>query len=165
MDIQTLGYWLNTRDRGDAETIAVVLHADAGRFEGTVKTLKMRRLSYHYYIRKDGAVFKFAPAARAAQHCGATYLYGGLKISNSNSIGVCLENLNDGKDPYTDEQRVALKELLGEIVAAVPSIRYLTTHRDISYPRKTDPKGFEGVDRIAALFDLAYWTRPGVPAA
>jgi N-acetyl-anhydromuramyl-L-alanine amidase AmpD len=70
--------------------------------------------------------------------------------------------MSDGKDPYTPEQVAACENLIREILKQVPSIKWLTTHRQISFPRKTDPYLFDA-RAMATRLGLTYWTRTGVP--
>ncbi len=134
----------------------VVLHATAGSTaQGAIATLRERGLSYHYLVDKDGSVTKLAGTSRAAFHAGESAGPQGPAV-NGYSVGVSLVNLNDGRDPYPQAQRMAVEELLGELAVAMPSLRYLTTHYTISPGRKTDPKGYP-VAELAAACGLELW--------
>lgn len=141
MDIFALPKWLASRARKEPCT-TVVLHATAGSsMSGAIQTLIFRGLSYHYLIAKDGAVTKAVPYSRVAFHAGKSFGPGGDNV-NRYSIGISFVNRNDGKDPYTREQVDACKALIATLQAAVPTLKWLTTHYAISPGRKTDPKAF-----------------------
>jgi N-acetyl-anhydromuramyl-L-alanine amidase AmpD len=63
---------------------------------------------------------------------------------NDFSIGIELVNLNDGADPFPEQQLAALRELLKEIIARHP-IRHIVAHYEVAVPegRKSDPVGFD----------------------
>jgi len=79
---------------------------------------------------------------------------------NAYSVGIELENANTGKDPYPKAQLEALVGLLRELRAAIPSLVWLTTHRDVCLPvgRKTDPAGLDW-EPLAEASGLAPWRR------
>jgi N-acetyl-anhydromuramyl-L-alanine amidase AmpD len=62
---------------------------------------------------------------------------------NDFSIGIELVNLNDGFDPFPDEQLQAMRSLVKDIISRHP-IRYIVTHYEVADPpgRKSDPAGF-----------------------
>jgi len=133
--------WLASRSRR-APVSTIVLHATAGgSLSGAVSTLIQRELSYHYLIDKDGKVVKAVPYTREAFHAGKSFGPEGEGV-NRYSIGVSFVNKNDGKDPYTQAQIDSCRELVAELAAALPTLRWITTHYAISPGRKTDPKGF-----------------------
>ena len=63
---------------------------------------------------------------------------------NDFSIGIELVNLNDGEDPFPQDQIQALRRLLTAIIARHP-IRHIVTHFECADPpgRKSDPAGFQ----------------------
>lgn len=161
MIVKLLHKWLAHRGRKRPCT-TIVLHATAGRgVDGAVSTLRQRGLSYHFIIGKDGSVTKCVPISGEAFHAGESKGPEGASV-NRYSVGISFANLNDGKDPYTVAQHLACEELIGEILRQVPSIVYLTTHRQVSYPRKSDPLNFDARP-MAKRLGLKYWVRPGVP--
>ena len=161
MIVKVLHKWLAHRGRKRACT-TIVLHATAGRgVDGAVSTLIQRGLSYHFIIAKDGTVTKCVPISAEAYHAGKSSGPEGASV-NGYSVGISFANLNDGKDPYTLAQHLACEELIASILKQVPSIVYLTTHRQISYPRKNDPLDFDARP-MATRLGLTYWKRVGVP--
>jgi len=161
MTIIPLIHWLAHRARKKPCT-TIVLHATAGRgVQGAVSTLIQRGLSYHFIIAKDGAITKCVPIGSEAYHAGKSEGPNGPSV-NGYSVGISFANLNDGKDPYTLAQHLACEDLIAEIKKQLPSVRFLTTHRQISYPRKNDPLDFDARP-MANRLGLTYWTRSGVP--
>lgn len=151
MVIHALAKWLPHSERRKFLT-TIVVHATAGSsLSGALSALRTRELSYHYLIDKNGVVTKCVPTSKVAWHAGVSKGPQGEHV-NAYSVGISLVNRNNGKDPYTQEQHDALYELCQELIAANPTIRYLTTHYWISPGRKTDPRGYP-MDRLwRALF-------------
>jgi N-acetylmuramoyl-L-alanine amidase len=101
--------------------------------------------SGHYYIDRDGKVFRFVADTRVANH---TYGY------NARSIGV--EIVNRGRypywgdtrhqaftEPYTKAQIDALRALLAQLRNDLPNLRWIAGHEDLDRrlePAKNDPK-------------------------
>lgn len=165
MVISALKQWLASRARV-RKTTTIVLHATAGSsVSGAVETLTGKGFSYHYLVDKSGAITKCVPTSRVAFHAGVSVGPEGPDV-NPYSIGIAMVNLDDGRDPYPEAQAKAVQELVATLVAADPNIKWLTTHRQISWPRKVDPLGFapRGL-QIAAATRLIYWQRSGVPEA
>ena len=97
--------------------------------------------SSHYYVDKAGAVTRLVKDEDRAWHAGVSAI-GGKRDVNDFSLGVELENLGDGKDPFPEPQLRAANELVSQLMAtyAIPRDR-VVRHRDIALPpgRKTDP--------------------------
>jgi AmpD protein len=140
------------------------MHATAGRtLVGAVETLIKRKISYHYIIDKDGVVTQCVPFSEVAFHAGVSKGPEGASV-NGYSVGISFVNLNDGRDPYTEVQKQAAKELVKQLMLLEPGLRYLTSHRQISWPRKNDPVGLgEYLKQLAKECGLKYWMRVGVP--
>lgn len=128
----------------------IVVHATAGKKAGDIQTLTndkvplKKRVSCHYYITKDGTIYQLVDDSDAAWHAGASS-WMGLDSEDIQliSIGIELENLNDGVDPYPDVQYRALVALTRDLVNRhrIPG-EMLVRHVDIAPKRKTDPRGF-----------------------
>jgi len=95
--------------------------------------------SGHYYVDRDGAVFRFVADTRVANQ---TFGY------NSRSIGIELINRgrypywNDTRhqaftEPYTQEQIDALRALLGQLRNELPNLRWIAGHEDLD--RRLEP--------------------------
>ena len=115
------------------------------------------RVSYHFYIRKDGRVRQLVPLENVGWHAGKSTWTEGDKTwdgLNAYSIGIGLESHNQSDEQYPLEQVqacVALTNLLMAIYS-IPKTRVLT-HRMISAPRKIDPVGWDHADFIEMLTD------------
>jgi N-acetylmuramoyl-L-alanine amidase len=137
----------------------LVIHATAGSARGALAwlTTPHSRVSSHYLIERGGHIYQLVPDERAAWHAGRASWQGETAI-NEISLGIELENANDGRDPYPVEQIDALLELAAEKVAQyriAPNM--VVRHLDIAMPkgRKTDPAGFPWAEFISRLFPRA----------
>lgn len=126
----------------------LIMHATGGKKTGDLYTLsgrdRRRLVSVHYYVTKAGEIFQLVQDANIAWHAGVSFWQGDEDL-NRYSIGVELENFNDGRDPYPDAQIDAALWLVRSKVAqyAIPQSR-LVRHAQIALPigRKNDPLGF-----------------------
>lgn len=135
----------------------IVLHATAGTDSRAwlTRTSFPNKVSIHVLISKDGAIYRSTPPERVAWHAGLGYLGvykpGGIHGSvNDISLGIELENLNNGKDPYPLEQ----VEACGFVIAGwwrdygpLPVLPHALIDG-----RKSDPAGFDW----AALYRAIY---------
>ncbi len=89
--------------------------------------------SGHYYIDRDGATYRYVPGTRIAHH---------VRGRNAESIGI--ELVNSGRypnwfdsrqqimrEPYTDAQITALRELLAVLRETFPNLRHIAGHEDL----------------------------------
>ncbi|MGP4714073.1 MULTISPECIES: 1,6-anhydro-N-acetylmuramyl-L-alanine amidase AmpD [unclassified Psychrobacter] len=101
------------------------------------KSIEGAEVSAHLLIERDGRVTQFVPFDKRAWHAGkSSYL--GRPECNDYSIGIELE----GSDfqAFTDEQYIALTDIITAIYHAYPKTRrHLTGHSDIAPGRKSDP--------------------------
>jgi hypothetical protein len=109
------------------------------------------RVSAHFGVGKDGQVVQYVDEAMMAWHAGASEWLG-RKFVNWFSLGIELVNLNDGVDPYPEEQHkanVALNAYLCVKWGIKPDADHIVTHQDISehLSGKTDPVGYD-MDRL-----------------
>ncbi|MFZ2234811.1 MAG: N-acetylmuramoyl-L-alanine amidase [Dokdonella sp.] len=110
--------------------------------------------SGHYYVDRDGAVYRYVNDTRVANH---------TRGYNPRSIGIEMINLGrypswkDSRhqaftEPYTEAQIGALLALLRELKADHPNLRYIAAHADLDcrlepasddvsvmLPRRVDP--------------------------
>ena len=110
--------------------------------------------SGHYYIDRDGAVYRYVPGTRVANH---------VRGYNPQSIGI--ELVNKGRypdwfdsrqqtmtEPYTAAQIASLRALLAQLRKDFPNLREIAGHEDLDtarvpasddpakeVPRKLDP--------------------------
>jgi AmpD protein len=93
------------------------------------------RVSAHFFIRRDGALFQFVPCERRAWHAGVSS-WRGRERCNDFSIGVELEGADTR--PYTTRQYARLARLVRALRSRYP-IDDVAGHSDIAPGRKTDP--------------------------
>ena len=123
----------------------IVLHADASPNEkGCLSWLQSResKVSYHILIGRDGAIYRCVPYDRRAWHAGKSE-WKGHKDPNGISVGVAFSNKNDGKEPLTDKQKAAAKQVIAEIRTKYGALP-VTTHAQIAPGRKNDPEQVPG---------------------
>jgi N-acetylmuramoyl-L-alanine amidase len=142
--------------RGGLSISMIVLHATVGSARSALAWLTnpAARVSAHYLIDKSGHIYQLVADEYCAWHAGRASWNGQTTI-NEISLGIELENANDGRDIYPAEQIDALRQL---IQAKVTQYRIapnmITRHMDVAVPkgRKTDPAGFPWVEFIGSLF-------------
>jgi N-acetylmuramoyl-L-alanine amidase len=113
------------------------------------------RVSAHYVIDEDGAVYRMVPEGARAWHAGAAYWRGSTDI-NARSIGIELVNPGHeyGYRPFTEAQMAALEILASGILERHGiSPRNVVGHADVAPARKKDP---------GELFDWARLARAGI---
>ncbi len=135
---------------------AVILHATGGSAQASINWMQERAslVSVHYLISKYGTVYQLVREANVAYHAGVSD-HLGLRNWNGFSIGIELENLDDGKDPYPDLQIAALAALLRSIVGHYGIEREMVvTHAQVAYPpgRKVDPRSLD----VKGILDMMY---------
>ena len=115
---------------GKQKTIdTIIIHHRAGT--GDVQSIHTQHraqgwwgIGYHYYIRRDGSIWKGRPEEFCGSHAGASSGY------NTHSIGICFEG-NLDKDQMTDEQVASGRELIADIKARRPITKILR-HKDVA---------------------------------
>jgi len=150
----------NHNSRGTAVVNLLVLHATVGDALSSLQHLcnpapinpRTRMpdpdlaVSIHYLIDKRGRIYQLVNESQAAWHAGASRWRDMNSVAIRNgSIGIELENKNDGKDPYPAVQLGMLTWLTNDILTRYPlPLDHIVSHAEIAIPagRKTDPKGF-----------------------
>ena len=99
------------------------------------------KVSAHYVVEEDGAVFRLVAEARRAAHAGISFWRGSSAL-NGNSIGI--EIVNPGHEwgyrPFPALQMAAVCDLCLEIMVRHPiDQRNVVAHSDIAPDRKQDP--------------------------
>jgi N-acetylmuramoyl-L-alanine amidase len=99
------------------------------------------RVSSHYVVEEDGAVFRLVPEDRRAWHAGVSH-WRGNTLLNGRSIGI--EIVNPGHEfgyrPFPALQMAAVCDLCLEILARHPiPARNVVAHSDVAPDRKEDP--------------------------
>ena len=154
-------------DRGRPDSVRLLLlHATVGDLASSLAWLcnPKSKVSTHYLISKIGTVHQLVDEANTAWHAGRARWQSYTDV-NGISIGIELENANDGRDVYPQPQVDALTALARDILARhalVPA--QIARHLDVAVPagRKTDPAGFPFAAWQAALHAHTY-TVQGVP--
>jgi LysM repeat protein len=103
------------------------------------------KVSAHYTIGKDGTIVQHVRDTDRAWHAGQS-VWKGRSACNDYCIGIEMVNLNDGADPYPEEQHkssVALCAYLCYKYNINPND--IMAHYDIALPpgRKTDPRNYD----------------------
>jgi N-acetylmuramoyl-L-alanine amidase len=98
---------------------------------------RAREVSAHYLVERDGTIDQLVDERKRAWHAGASK-WGGDADVNSASIGIELDN--NGDEPFSDRQIVALLALLADIKAryGIPAANFVG-HADVAPARKVDP--------------------------
>jgi N-acetylmuramoyl-L-alanine amidase len=118
----------------------VILHhtgnADAKRALDTLSNLVFE-VSAHYLVARDGTIYYLVDEMKRAWHAGESW-WGGPIDMNSASIGI--ELVNDGREPYAEQQIAALLALLADLKQryGIPPANFIG-HGDIAPGRKVDP--------------------------
>ena len=119
------------------------------------------RVSAHYLVEEDGAIFRLVPEERRAWHAGVSH-WRGREALNATSIGI--EIVNPGHEwgyrPFPALQMGAVAELCLDILARHPiPARNVVGHSDIAPDRKRDPGeqfDWEGLARLG----IGLWPEP-----
>lgn len=113
------------------------------------------KVSAHYLIEEDGAIWRMVAEDRRAWHAGLSF-WAGRRDINAHSIGIELVNPGHewGYRPFAEPQMAALEALARDIVARHP-IRpeFVLGHSDVAPQRKEDP---------GELFDWKRLARAGI---
>jgi N-acetylmuramoyl-L-alanine amidase len=99
------------------------------------------KVSAHYVVEEDGAVFRLVAEERRAAHAGISF-WRGRRALNGNSIGI--EIVNPGHEwgyrPFPALQMAAVCDLCLGIMTRHPiEQRNVVAHSDIAPDRKQDP--------------------------
>lgn len=133
--------WIGTPNMGLRRPNYVIIHHTANNScEETLQeftTTGGREASAHYVICKDGTVHHMLNDLLCSHHAGESK-WGNNTDLNSSSIGI--ELVNNGSEPFTEEQINSLAILLERLKAAykIPDAHFIG-HADIAPTRKVDP--------------------------
>jgi N-acetylmuramoyl-L-alanine amidase len=164
----------NHDERPDSTPIDVLVLHYTGMRSGAEAIARLRdpaaRVSAHYVVEEDGAIFRLVPEHRRAWHAGISHWRGETGL-NGRSIGIELVNPGHefGYRPFPALQMAAACDLCLEILARHPiPARNVVAHSDIAPDRKEDPGEFFDWEGLAAN-GVGLWPRgdsvPPVQAA
>lgn len=123
------------------------------------------KVSAHYTIDRDGAVYAHVPEAERAWHAGVSY-WAGERNVNARSIGI--EIVNPGHEfgyvPFANAQIDALVELCKGILSRHPiTPTRVVGHSDVAPARKQDPGELFPWDRLS-FEGIGVWPRRAMAA-
>ncbi|MEW6513578.1 MAG: 1,6-anhydro-N-acetylmuramyl-L-alanine amidase AmpD [Pseudomonadota bacterium] len=98
-------------------------------------TIAARRVSAHFFIRRDGQLLQFVSSNARAWHAG-TSCWRGQERCNDFSLGIELEG--DDYSTFTDAQYEMLNRLIAVLRDRYP-LEACVGHADVAPGRKTDP--------------------------
>jgi AmpD protein len=110
------------------------------------REIYQRRVSSHFFIRRNGDLIQFVPCSKRAWHAGVSQ-WQGREHCNDFSIGIELEGSDD--TPFESAQ-YAMLEILTTALKRTYPISGIAGHSDIAPGRKTDPGPFFDWKRIDA---------------
>lgn len=162
----------HSSSRDGQAVLAIVIHATAGTDSLSWLTSNPDGVSAHALIRRDGLIYRMVPDERAAHHCGYSRLVAGGTLyaratspgPNAVTLGVEIENLNTGRQPYPQAQLASLGWLLAEWTRRHPHAR-LVFHREIDTRGKVDPAGLLWPDIHRAMAPWLLAPAPTPPRA
>ena len=119
------------------------------------------RVSAHYVLAEEGAVYRLVPEDCVAWHAGRSH-WRGREALNGSSIGIEIVNLHGDLHDYPPAQIASLTTLCHEIIARHPAIsaRNIVGHSDIAPKRKIEP-GLRFPWSTLAQAGIGLWPRPG----
>lgn len=151
--------------------LIVLHHTDMPSAESALNTLRTRnrdgRVSAHYLIGRDGALYQLVADEARAWHAGASR-WGDLTDLNSASIGIELDYDSGGDNgtagAYPPAQIERLIALLRELTTRLEiSPRAVIGHGDIAPTRKRDP-GVHFPWAQLAQAGFGWWPRASLEA-
>jgi N-acetylmuramoyl-L-alanine amidase len=119
------------------------------------------RVSAHYVVEEDGAVWRLVPETRRAFHAGLSCWAG---RSNLNLVSIGIEIVNPGHEwgyrPFPEAQMASVESLCRDILSRhpIPPDR-VVGHSDIAPERKTDPGELFDWPRLARA-GIGLWPEP-----
>lgn len=110
------------------------------------REIYQRKVSSHFFIRRDGELIQFVSCDKRAWHAGVS-TWQGRERCNDFSIGIELEGTDDVA--FEEAQYLTLANLVAAIRHRYP-IMGMVGHSDIAPGRKTDPGPFFDWGRLSS---------------
>lgn len=160
-------YSPNAGERPEDTVIdTVVLHHTAGKaLIGTVRWFwnPESQVSAHFTVGRDGSIVQHVSTYRRAWHAGRSVDGFGRNNVNDFSVGIEIDNVGDGNEPYPEAQLQAVEHVVSVLMRRHP-IRQITSHEYIAEPqgRKNDPINFPWERMKRFNVPLYYGRKDGV---
>ena len=161
-----MAIWVPSDNFDTRRAQLIVLHyTEQESVQRSLHTLRTRnsggRVSAHYLVGDDGAIYQLVSDEHRAWHAGAGS-WGNIGELNSASIGIEIDN--DGSEPFSDAQVDALIRLLDDLTTRhrIPKTAIIG-HSDLAPGRKIDPGPLLPWKR---LFEAGFgiWPAPDAPS-
>lgn len=137
-----MAQWAPSPNYNAREATLIVIHyTEQDSVQQSLRTLRTRnaggRVSSHYLIGDDGALYQLVADQHRAWHAGAGS-WGTISDVNSASIGIELDN--NGREPFAPAQIATLLRLLDDLCTRLGIPRgNVIGHADMAPTRKIDP--------------------------
>ncbi|MDH5823296.1 N-acetylmuramoyl-L-alanine amidase [Luteimonas sp. RD2P54] len=160
-----LAHWVPSDNHDERRAVLIVVHyTEQESVRQSLHTLRTRnsggRVSAHYLIGDDGALYQLVADQHRAWHAGAGS-WGAIGDVNSASIGIELDN--DGSEPFPDAQIESLLVLLEDLTTRLRIPREnVIGHSDLAPGRKVDPGPLFPWKRLAEA-GFGRWPDPAAP--
>lgn len=120
--------------------------------EECLRCLAQHKVSAHFMIARDGAVWRLVPESKRAWHAGVSRLHDGREEVNHFSVGI--ELLAKEKVKFTPIQYERVVDLIADMVKRLP-LTYIVGHEDVAQPpgRKKDPGPTFDWNKLRDLID------------
>ena len=151
LDIRDRLSFFNTKRPARPQTRYIVLHTTEGEEEGSLKKIR-RRGEAHYFVGKNGRVYRIIDRSKIAAHAGLSY-WDGNKVIDNYSIGIEIVGYHDRE--ITEAQYGAVAELVRQLKSLYDiSDREVLTHSMVAYGRPNKFHGYNhrGRKRCGMIF-------------
>jgi N-acetyl-anhydromuramyl-L-alanine amidase AmpD len=155
----------HSTDRLGQVPVAIIIHGTGGTdSRNTLQHGDGRGVSIHALIVKSGTIYRMVPDERGANHAGAasssfrigTRIFSGGAVNRA-TLGIELENLQNGKDPYTDQQLLSMGWEINRMRAKYGPLP-IKRHAELDPTRRRDPYQLstEQIEKWANAATLVY---------